>query len=120
MYWIFIFFLFVIVLMVIYTHRAKAEKESHNWLNEENHVDEKPKIKMQELACCHTTFYDSTDPARIEKAYREACERGGREGFFPVLLVLKTISSSTFWTNLELRMARMGLIWQKCKRAVKN
>ena len=89
MYWIFIFFLFVIVLMVIYTHRAKAEKESHNWLNEENHVDEKPKIKMQELACCHTTFYGSTDPARIEKAYREACERGGRENFFPVLLVLE-------------------------------
>lgn len=57
------FFLFVIVLMVIYTLRAKAEKESHYWLNEEKHVDEKPKIKMQELACCYTTFYDSTDPS---------------------------------------------------------
>ena len=89
MYWILIIFLLVIVLMVIYTHRAKAEKESLNWLNEENHVDEKPKIKMQELACCHTTFYDSTDPARIGKAYKEACERGRREGFFPVLLVLE-------------------------------
>ena len=89
MYWILIFFLFVIVLMVIYTHKAKAEKESHNWHTDEKHIHEKPKIKMQELACCHTTFYDSTDPARIEKAYKEACERGGREGFFPVLLVLE-------------------------------
>ena len=89
MYWILIFFLFVIVLMVIYTHKAKAEKESHNWLNEDNLVDEKLIIKMQELACCHTTFYDPTDPAGIEKAYKEACERGEREGFFPVLLVLE-------------------------------
>ena len=43
---------------------------------------------MQNLVCCPSTFYDSTNPDRIEKAYEEACERGKREGFFPVILTL--------------------------------
>lgn len=89
MYWIIIYFLVAIVLVVYMTYTERAEKESHDWNTEDHLVDEELKSKMQELACCHTTFYDSTDPVRIEKAYKEACERGGREGFFPVLLVLE-------------------------------
>ena len=109
MYWILIFFLFVIVLMVIYTHKAKAEKESHNWHTDEKHIHEKPKIKMQELACCHTTFYDSTDPARIEKAYKEACERGEREGFFPVLLVLEDNLYINILNQLGIKDGKNGI-----------
>lgn len=87
MYWVF-FFILVIVYVVITIYRDKAEKESHDWHTEDYHVEEQVISKMQELACCHTTFYDSTDPVRIEEAYKEAVERGEREGFFPVLLVL--------------------------------
>ncbi|MBO7577687.1 MAG: DUF4253 domain-containing protein [Prevotella sp.] len=81
-------FILVIVYVVITIYRDKAEKESHDWHTEDYHVEEQVIRKMQELACCHTTFYDSTDPVRIEEAYKEAVERGEREGFFPVLLVL--------------------------------
>lgn len=88
MYWVFIFFILVIVYVIITIYRDKAEKESHDWHTEDYHVEEQVISKMQELACCHTTFYDSTDPVRIEEAYKEAVERGEREGFFPVLLVL--------------------------------
>ena len=111
MYWILIIFLFVIVLMVIYTHKAKAKakKESHNWHTDENHVDEKPKIKMQELACCHTTFYDSTDPARIEKTYKDACERGRREDFFPVLLVLEDNLIINILNQLGIKDGKNGI-----------
>ena len=89
MYWILIYFLSAIVIVAIFVYRDKVETDSHNWNAETEHVDEKLKSRMQELACCHTTFYDSCDPARIEKAYDEARERGEREGFFPVLLVLE-------------------------------
>ena len=87
-FWIIVYFL-VIIAFVVINSRTKAEIESHNWNTDDHPVDEELKSKVQELACCHNTFYDSTDPVRIEEAYKEACERGGREGFFPVLLVLE-------------------------------
>lgn len=89
MYWALIIFLCVIIFMVIFTHRAKAEKDSHIWHAETEHVDEKSKSRMQDLVCCPSTFYDSTDPVRIEKAYEEARKRGEREGFFPVIITLE-------------------------------
>ena len=89
MFGVLIYFLCVIIFMVIFTHRAKADKESHIWNAETEYVDEKLKSWMQDLVCCPSTFYDSDDPARIEKAYKEARERGEREGFFPVILTLE-------------------------------
>ena len=109
MYWILIYFLFFIVLVIIYTYRTKAEIESHNWYTDEKHVDEKLKNKMQELACCHTTFYDSTDPVRIEKAYKDACERGEREGFFPVLLVLEDNIMGNILKQLGVKNGKKGI-----------
>lgn len=103
MYWVLVYFLFVIVYVVISTYRTKAEIESHNWNTDEKNVDEKLKSMMQELACCHTTFYDSTDPVKIEKAYKEACERGEKEGFFPVLLVLEDIFMVNILNQLGVR-----------------
>lgn len=106
MYWPLIFFLCVIIFMVIYTHRAKAEKDSHIWHAETEHVDEKSKSRMQYLVCCPSTFYDSTEPARIEKAYEEARERGEREGFFPVIIILED--------NLELSILnQLGIEHEK-------
>ena len=106
MYWVLIFFLCVIILMAIFTHWAKAEKDSHIWNAETEHVDEQLKSKMQDLVCCPSTFYDSTDPARIEKAYEEARERGEREGFFPVILILEE--------NLELSILnQLGIDHEK-------
>ena len=89
MYWVFIYFLCVIIFMVIFTHRAKADKDSHIWNAETGYVDEKLKSRMQDLVCCTSTFYDSDDPSRIEKAFKEARERGEREGFYPVILILE-------------------------------
>ena len=89
MYWVLIYFLCVIIFMVIFTHQVKADKDSHIWNAETEHVDEKFKNNMQDLVCCTSTFYDSDDPARIEKAFKEACERGEREGFYPVILILE-------------------------------
>ena len=85
-----------IITKYCYIHRAKAEKESHIWHTETEHVDEKLKSRMQDLVSCPSTFYDSSDPLRIEKAYEEARKRGEREGFFPVILTLKE--------NLELNI----------------
>ena len=106
MYWVLIFFICVIILMVIYTYRAKAEKELHIWHVETENVDEKLKRSMQDLVCCPSTFYDSSDPARIEMAYEEARERGEREGFFPVIIILEK--------NLELSILnQLGIEHEK-------
>ena len=89
--------------MVFYVHSVKAEKDSHNWHNESEPVDEKLKSRMQDLACCPTVFYDSTDPAKIEKVYEEARKRGEREGFFPVLVTLEESLVRTFLHQFGLR-----------------
>lgn len=89
MYWAILFIFCAILFMVYFVHSVRAENHSHNWNSEKEKVDDNLKRKIQEQACCPTTFYDSCDPAIIEKAYQEARIRGEREGFFPVILVLE-------------------------------
>ena len=103
MYWVFLFFGLVILSLVFYVHSVKAEKDSHNWHTESEPIDEKLKSRMQELACCHTVFYYSTDPAEIEKVYEEARKRGEREGFFPVLVTLEESLVRTLTHRLGLK-----------------
>ena len=109
MYWVFGFFLCVIILMVIFTHRAKAEKDAHNWLSETDNIDEKLKKRMQDLACCPSTLYDSSEPAKIEKAYKEARERGEREGFFPFILILEENLESDILGQLGVGDNKIGV-----------
>ena len=89
MIWIYIFLFCVPLFLVLSIYVARTDKDSHNWSTDTGQVDDSLKNRMQELACCPTTFYDSCEPTIIEKAYYDARLRGEREGFFPVLLTLE-------------------------------
>lgn len=83
MIWILYIFLFCVPLfLVLSIYISRTNTDSHDWSTETEKVDDSLKNRMQELACCPTTFYDSCEPTIIEKAYNEARLRGEKELIF--------------------------------------
>jgi hypothetical protein len=97
----------VIFLFVIYQVKsAKADTKNHDWINQEESVDDALIEKIKALTDCPSTFYQSCSLDKIEEIYKEARQRGVREGFVPVILVIES-------TTYEKILMELGHDWDE-------